>query len=201
MFIILYTYKYLNILLYSIFLYIYFIFFFICFYIYILSVLFESGKYYFFPFFFLFCFSQFLYPSILFLFFYSFTFFFSLWMYGVLIFLFFYFTDYYITILISIYISIREIYQRIICKGRFTYVTSLILNKAYYSVPIFNIITKFFHFGICEKCFDFISKLYLTSKARAPYFDMLSNEFRINHDVWQIFPLPIILFNLFINDF
>jgi len=54
--------------------------------------------------------------------------------------------------------------------------------------------------GIRDKCFDFISKLYLTSKARARYFDMLSNEFPIHCGVRQGCPLSPILFNLFIND-
>jgi len=31
----------------------------------------------------------------------------------------------------------------------------------YDSVPIFNILTQIFHLGIRDKCFDFISKLYL----------------------------------------
>jgi len=55
-------------------------------------------------------------------------------------------------------------------KGKLTYVAFLDLKKAYDSVPIFNIFKKIFHLGISDKCFDFISKLYLTSKARARYF-------------------------------
>jgi len=35
-----------------------------------------------------------------------------------------------------------------------------------YSVPIFNILIKIFHLGNSDKCFDFISNLNLTSKAR-----------------------------------
>jgi len=48
--------------------------------------------------------------------------------------------------------------------------------------------------------FDFISKLYLTSKARARYLDILSNEFSIHRGVRQGYPLSSILLNLFIND-
>jgi len=47
-------------------------------------------------------------------------------------------------------------------------------KKTYDSVPIFNILTKkIFHLSICDKCFDFTSNLYLTSKAKARYLDML----------------------------
>eukprot|EP00833_Pecoramyces_ruminatium_P002775 jgi/Orpsp1_1/1176807/evm.model.c7180000059111.1 len=86
---------------------------------------------------------------------------------------------------ISLYISIREICQRRKFKGKFTYVAFLDLKKAYDSVPIYNILTKIFHLGIRDKCFNFISKLYLTSKARARYLNMLSDEFPINRGVRQ----------------
>ncbi|OUM57209.1 hypothetical protein PIROE2DRAFT_17875 [Piromyces sp. E2] len=54
--------------------------------------------------------------------------------------------------------------------------------------------------GIRGKCFDFLSNLYLTSKARARYLDILSEEFPIKCGVRQGCPLSPILFNLFIND-
>jgi len=101
---------------------------------------------------------------------------------------------------ISLYISIRVICQRRKFKGKFTYVVFRDLKKGYDSVPIFIILTKIFHLGIRNKCFDFISNLYLTSKARARYLDMLSNEFPIHCGVRQGCPLSPILFNLFIND-
>jgi hypothetical protein len=62
---------------------------------------------------------------------------------------------------IGLYISIREICQRTKFKGKFIYVAFLDLKKAYDSVPIFNILTKIFHLGIRNKCFDFISNLSL----------------------------------------
>ena len=101
---------------------------------------------------------------------------------------------------ISLYISIREICQRRKFQNKFTYVAFLDLKKAYDSVPIYNILTKLFHFGIRGKSFDFLSNLYLSSKARARFLDMLSDEFDINRGVRQGCPLSPILFNLFIND-
>ena len=56
-----------------------------------------------------------------------------------------------------------------------------------------------FHLGVRDRCFDFISKLYLTSKARAHYLDMLSVEFPIYCGIRQGCPLSSIFFNLFIN--
>ena len=43
---------------------------------------------------------------------------------------------------ISLYISIREIYQRRKFQGNFTYLAFLDLKKAYDSVPIFNIFSQ-----------------------------------------------------------
>ncbi|OUM60802.1 hypothetical protein PIROE2DRAFT_13358 [Piromyces sp. E2] len=55
--------------------------------------------------------------------------------------------------------------------------------------------------GIRGKCFDFLSNLYLNSKARARFLDILSKEFPIKRDVRQGCLLsPILFFNLFIND-
>ena len=101
---------------------------------------------------------------------------------------------------ISLFISIREICQRRKFQGKFTYLAFLDLKKAYDSVPIFNILTKLYHMGLRGKCFDFISNHYLSSKARAKFLDMLSEEFPINRGVRQGCPLSPILFNLFIND-
>jgi len=101
---------------------------------------------------------------------------------------------------ISLFISIREICQRRKFNGQFTYLAFLDLKKAYDSVPIFNILTKLYHLGIRGKCFDFLSNLYLSSKARARFLDMLSDEFSIKRGVRQGCPLSPILFNLFIND-
>ncbi len=101
---------------------------------------------------------------------------------------------------ISLFISIRDICQRRKFANKFTYVAFLDLKKAYDSVPIFNILTKLYNLGIRGKCFDFLSNLYLTSKARARLLDMLSEEFPIKRGVRQGCPLSPILFNLFIND-
>ncbi len=101
---------------------------------------------------------------------------------------------------ISLFVSIREICQRRKFQGKFTYLAFLDLKKAYDSVPIFNILTKIYHLGIRGKCFDFLYNLYLSSKARAKFFDMLSEEFPIDRGVRQGCPLSPILFNLFIND-
>ena len=101
---------------------------------------------------------------------------------------------------ISLFISIREICQRRKFRGKFTYIAFLDLKKAYDSVPIFNILTKLYRLGIRGKSFDFLYNLYSTSKARARYLEMLSNEFPINRGVRQGCPLSPILFNLFIND-
>ncbi|KAG4086416.1 hypothetical protein H8356DRAFT_1434491 [Neocallimastix lanati (nom. inval.)] len=46
------------------------------------------------------------------------------------------------------------------------------------SVSIFNILIKLFHIGIRDKCF----KTYFTSKARARFINILSDEFFINQD-------------------
>ena len=48
--------------------------------------------------------------------------------------------------------------------------------------------------------FDFLCNLYTSSKARARFASMLSNEFPIKRGVRQGCPLSPILFNLFIND-
>ena len=81
-----------------------------------------------------------------------------------------------------------------------TYLAFLDLKKAYDSVPIFNILTKLYHYGVRGKCFDFLCNLYTSSKAHARFASMLSNEFPIKRGVRQGCPLSPILFNLFIND-
>jgi len=101
---------------------------------------------------------------------------------------------------ISLFISIREICQRRKFQGNFTYVAFLDIKKAYDSVPIYNILTKLYKLGIRGKCFDFLSNLYMYSKARASLLGLLSDEFPINRGVRQGCPLSPILFNLFIND-
>ena len=101
---------------------------------------------------------------------------------------------------ISLFISIREICQRRMIKGKFTYLAFLDLKKAYDSVPIYNILTKLSNIGIRGKCFQFIKNLYLTSKARASHYGCLSEEFPIHRGVRQGCPLSPILFNIFIND-
>jgi len=82
---------------------------------------------------------------------------------------------------ISLFITIREICQKRKFHGKFTYIAFLDLKKAYDSVPIFNILTKLYHLGIRGKCFDFLSNLYLSSKARAKFLDMLSDESRFDY--------------------
>ena len=67
---------------------------------------------------------------------------------------------------ISLFISVREIFQRRKFQGKFTYLAFLDLKKAYDSVPIFNILTKLYH-GVRGKYFDFLCNLYTSSKARA----------------------------------
>ena len=52
---------------------------------------------------------------------------------------------------ISLYISIREIYQRRKFQGSFTYLAFLDLKKAYDSVLIFNILTKLYNLGIINR--------------------------------------------------
>ena len=54
-----------------------------------------------------------------------------------------------------LFISVREICQRRKFQGKFTYLAFLDLKKAYDSVPIFNILTKLYHYGVRGKCFDF----------------------------------------------
>ena len=75
---------------------------------------------------------------------------------------------------ISLFISICDICQRRKFANKYTYVAFLDLKKAYDTVPIFNILTKLYNLGIRGKRFDFLSNLYLTSKARARFLDMLS---------------------------
>ena len=81
-----------------------------------------------------------------------------------------------------------------------SYLAFLYLKKAYDSVPIFNILTKLYHYGVRGKYFDSLCNLYTSSKARARFVSMLSNEFPIKRGVRQGCPLSPILFNLFIND-
>jgi len=50
------------------------------------------------------------------------------------------------------------------------------------SVSIFNILIKLFHIGIRDKCF----KTYFTSKARARFINILSDEFFINQGVNKV---------------
>jgi len=85
-------------------------------------------------------------------------------------------------------------------QGKFTYLAFLDLKKAYDSVPIFNILTKLYHDGVRDKCFDFLCNLYTSSKALARFASMLSNEFPIKRGVRPVCPLSPILFSLFIND-
>ena len=104
---------------------------------------------------------------------------------------------------ISLYISIREICQRrkFNTEGSApTYLAFLDLQKAYDSVPIYNILTKLYKLGIRGNCHQFLTNLYLSSKARARVNGDLSNEFPIHRGVRQGCPLSPILFNLFIND-
>ena len=101
---------------------------------------------------------------------------------------------------ISLFISIRDICQRRKFDDKFTYLAFLDLKKAYDSVPIFNILTKLYNLGIRGKCLNFLTNLYVTSKARAKLRGDLSDEFPINRGVRQGCPLSPILFNLFIND-
>ena len=101
---------------------------------------------------------------------------------------------------ISLFVSIREICQRRKFKDKFTFLAFLDLKKAYDSVPIYNILTKLNYLGIRGKCLQFITNLYLTSKARANFNGKLSKEFPIHRGVRQGCPLSPILFNIFIND-
>ena len=101
---------------------------------------------------------------------------------------------------ISLFISVREICQRRKFQGKFTYLAFLDLKKAYDSIPIFNILTKLYHYLTPSKCFDFLCNLYTSSKACAQFASILSNEFHNKRCVRQGCPLSRILFNLFIND-
>ena len=85
--------------------------------------------------------------------------------------------------------------------SRKIYIFSLLdLKKAYDSVPIFNILTKLYHYGVRGKCFDLLCNLYTSSKVRARFASMSSNGFPIKRGVRQGCPLSPILLNLFIND-
>ena len=101
---------------------------------------------------------------------------------------------------ISLYISVREICQRRQFLKKSTFLAFLDLKKAYDSVPIFNILTKLYNLGIRDNCLNFLTNLYISSKARASLRGNLSDEFPINRGVRQGCPLSPILFNLFIND-
>jgi hypothetical protein len=86
-------------------------------------------------------------------------------------------------------------------QDNFTYVAFLDLKIAYDSVPIYNILIKLYKFDIRSKCFDFLTNLYMTSKAPASLLGLLSDKFSIHRDVHQSWPLSPILFNIFIiND-
>ena len=70
--------------------------------------------------------------------------------------------------------------QRRKFQGKFLLILLFsILKKAYDSVPIFNILTKLYNFGIRDKCHLFLKNLYLSSKARAFFNGNLSEEFSI----------------------
>jgi len=101
---------------------------------------------------------------------------------------------------ISLYISIREICQRRMIKGKFTYLAFLDFKKVYDSVPIYNILTKLSNIGIRDKCLRFIKNLNLTSKAHASHYGCLSEEFPIHRGVRQGCLLSPILFNIFIDN-
>jgi len=96
---------------------------------------------------------------------------------------------------ISLYISIREICQRRKFKGQFTYVALLDLKKKPMTLFQFSaLLKKSFTLVSVANVLIFISKLYLTSKARDHYLDMLPNEFPIHRGIRQDCPLsPILL--------
>ena len=81
-----------------------------------------------------------------------------------------------------------------------TFLAFLDLKKAYDSVTIFNILTKLYNLEIRDNYLNFLTNLYISSKARASLRGNLSDEFPINRGVRQGCPLSPILFNLFIND-
>jgi len=54
---------------------------------------------------------------------------------------------------INLFISVREICQKRKLLGKFTYLGFLDFKKAYDSVPILNIHTKLYHYGVRGKYF------------------------------------------------
>jgi len=84
---------------------------------------------------------------------------------------------------ISLFISVREIYQRRKFQGKFTYLVFLDLKKANDSLPVFNILTKLYHYGVRGKCFNFLCNLYTSTKAHARFASMSSNEFPVKRGV------------------
>jgi hypothetical protein len=59
---------------------------------------------------------------------------------------------------------------------------------------------KLYKMRLCGKCYEFLTNLYITSKARAVFNGQLSEEFPIHRGVRQGCPLSSILFNIFINN-
>jgi len=83
---------------------------------------------------------------------------------------------------------------------QFTFLAFLDFKKAYYSVPIYNMLTKLSNIGIRDKCLQFITNLYPTLIALSKLNGKHLKEFPLHWGIHQRCPLSPIVFKIFIID-